>query len=116
MAPMTEDAAPAFHLKRAHQLHAEGRIDAAIAEARAGLDMDAAYVDALTYLGTTLMSGRPIEPGFAERLHVELGRLGGVRAAADRLDDRVLLVRLLSGSGAAFHGARRWIRDCSASF
>ncbi len=68
-----------------------------------------------SYLGTTLMTGRPIEPGVAERLHIELGRLPGVRAAADRLDDRVLLVRLLSVSGAAFHETRRWIRDGSAS-
>ena len=67
-----------------------------------------------SYLGTTLMTGRPIEPQVAERLHVELGRLPGVRAAAERLDDRVVLVRLLSGSGAAFHEARCWIRDSSA--
>jgi urease accessory protein len=68
-----------------------------------------------SYLGTILMTGRPIEPGVAERFHVELGRLAGVRAAADRLDDRVLLVRLLSAFGPAFHEARRWIRDRSAS-
>ena len=68
-----------------------------------------------SYLGTTLVSGRSIEPGVAERLHAELGHLAGVRAAADRLDDRVLLVRLLSVSGTAFHEARRRIRDCSAS-
>ena len=69
-----------------------------------------------SYLGTTLMTGQPIEPGVAERLHVELGRLVGVRAAVDRLGDRVLLVRLLSGSAAAFHEARCWIRGSSASF
>ena len=68
-----------------------------------------------SYVGTALMSGRPIEPDVAERLHLELGRLAGVRAAADQLDERVLLVRLLSGSGAAFHEARRWIRDFNAS-
>jgi urease accessory protein len=68
-----------------------------------------------SYLGTTLMSGRPIEPGVAERLHIELGHLAGVRAAVDRLDERVLLVRLLSASGPPFHEARRWLRDCSAS-
>ncbi len=68
-----------------------------------------------SYLGTTLITGRPIEPGAVERLHSELGRLAGVRAAADRLDDRVLLVRLLSAFGPAFHEARRWIRDRSAS-
>ncbi len=68
-----------------------------------------------SYLGTTLMSGRTIEPGVAERLYIELSRLVGVRAAADRLNDRVLLVRLLSVSGAAFHEARRWVRDRGAS-
>jgi urease accessory protein len=70
---------------------------------------------AASYLGTILMTGRPIEPGVAERLHIELGRIAGVRAAADRLDDRLLLVRLLSVSGPAFYEARRWIRDHSAS-
>jgi urease accessory protein len=68
-----------------------------------------------SYLGTTVMTGRPIELGVAERLHIGLGRLAGLRAAADRLDDRALLVRLLSVSGAPFHEARRWIRDCSPS-
>jgi len=68
-----------------------------------------------SYLGTTLMTGRRIEPGTAERLHIELGRLAGVQAAADRLEDRVLLVRLLGAFGPAFHEARRWVRDHSAS-
>ena len=68
-----------------------------------------------SYLGTTLMTGRPIEPGVAERLHIELGRIAGVRAAADRHDDRLLLIRLLGVSGPAFHEARRWLRDHSAS-
>jgi len=68
-----------------------------------------------SYLGTTLMTGRPIEPGVAERLHIELGRIAGVRAAADRLDDRLLLVRLLSTSGPAFHETRRWLREHGAS-
>ena len=67
-----------------------------------------------SYLGTTLMTGRPIEPAIAERLHVELGRFAGVRAAADVLDDRLLLVRLASAFGPAFHEARRWVRDRSA--
>jgi urease accessory protein len=59
-----------------------------------------------SYLGTILMSGRPVEPGVAERLHIELGRLAGVRAAVDRSDERVLLVRLLSACGPPFHEAR----------
>ncbi len=64
-----------------------------------------------SYLSTILLTGRTIEPRVAERLHVELGRLAGVRAAADRLDERVLLVRLLSTFGPDFHAARRRIRD-----
>jgi urease accessory protein len=67
-----------------------------------------------SYLGTTLMSGRSIGLGVAERLHNELARFVGVRIAVDQLDERVLLARLLSVSGPPFHGARRWIRDWSA--
>src|SRR5262245_35109121 len=67
-----------------------------------------------SYLGTTLMTGQPIEPGVAERLHIELGRLSGVRAAADRLADRILLVRLLGVCGPAFHEARRSITNLAA--
>jgi len=62
-----------------------------------------------SYLGTILMTGRPVEPDFAERLHIELARFGGVLAGVDRLDNRVLLVRLMGGSGPAFHAARRWV-------
>lgn len=57
------------------------------------------------------MTGRSIELDVAERLHIQLAHLAGVRGAADRLDNRVLLVRLLSVSGPSFHEARRWIRD-----
>jgi len=71
--------------------------------------------DEASYLGTVLMTGRPIGSDVAERLHVELGRLAGLRAAADRLDDRVLLVRLLSVSGPAFHEARQRIGDHGAT-
>src|SRR5215831_1673166 len=51
-----------------------------------------------SYLGTTLMTGRRVERGVGERLHVGLGGFTGVRGAADQLDDRVLLVRLMSAS------------------
>jgi urease accessory protein len=64
-----------------------------------------------SYLGTTLLTGWSINPDAAERLHAELGGLPGVRAAADRLEDRMLLVRLLSAFGPAFHEARHRIRD-----
>jgi urease accessory protein UreH len=69
-----------------------------------------------SYLGTTLMIGRRIEPTFVEQLHTELARLAGIRAAADLLDDRVLVVRLLSAFGPAFHEARRRIMVCTTSF
>ena len=67
-----------------------------------------------SYLGTILMTGRAVEPGVGERLHIELERFTGVRAAADRLDDRLLVVRLLSVSGPPFHAARRWIGTSAA--
>jgi hypothetical protein len=41
-----------------------------------------------------------------ERLHGELGALGGVRAAVDGLGHRLLLVRLMALSGPRFHEAR----------
>jgi urease accessory protein len=63
-------------------------------------------VGAASYLGTTLMTGREIDVDTAERLHEELGALGGVRAAVDGLDRRLLLVRLMAQSGPPFHEAR----------
>src|SRR3954447_17431523 len=51
-----EPATAAEYLKRAHRLHAEGRIEAAIADARAALQVDPSYVDGFTYLGTTLIT------------------------------------------------------------
>jgi len=45
-------------LGRAQSLHAEGRIDEAIAEARRALALAPDYVNALTYLGTTLVTRR----------------------------------------------------------
>jgi urease accessory protein len=59
-----------------------------------------------SYLGTTLMTGRQVDVDAAERLHAELGALDGVRAAVDRLDHRLLLVRLMAVSGPRFHEAR----------
>jgi tetratricopeptide (TPR) repeat protein len=49
---------PRDHLSRAQQLHAEGRIEDAIAAAREALEADPDYVEALTYLGTTLVTRR----------------------------------------------------------
>jgi urease accessory protein UreH len=72
----------------------------------AGLSRMWAVGDA-SYLGTTLLTGRLTEPDLAERLHMKLAPLAGIRAAVDRLDDRVLLVRLLSTFGPAFYEAWR---------
>ena len=52
----TEDAQRL--LEHAQQLHAEGRIDEAIAAVQAALDIDPGYVDALSYLGNTLVTRR----------------------------------------------------------
>ena len=57
-----EPATAADYLKRAHRLHGEGRIDAAIADARAALQVEPSYVDALTYLGTTLITRKLMFP------------------------------------------------------
>ncbi|HXH21739.1 MAG TPA: tetratricopeptide repeat protein [Dehalococcoidia bacterium] len=46
------------HLQRAQQLHGDGRIDEAIAEAREALRLDPALAEAWMYLGTTLITRR----------------------------------------------------------
>ncbi len=43
-------------LLRAHALHAEGQIDEAIAMARAAIERQPDYVDAWSYMGTTLIT------------------------------------------------------------
>ncbi|MGE3986128.1 MAG: hypothetical protein AB7G38_18310, partial [Dehalococcoidia bacterium] len=43
-------------VRRAQQLHGEGRIDEALAEARAALQIDPESTAAMTYLGTTLIT------------------------------------------------------------
>jgi tetratricopeptide (TPR) repeat protein len=51
--PLAED-----HLRRAQQLHGEGRSEDAIGEARAALEIDPEYIEAWMYLGTTLVTRR----------------------------------------------------------
>jgi urease accessory protein len=63
------------------------------------------------YFGTFLSSGAPVEPSAVDTLHAELSRRSGVRAAADRLDPAVLLVRLMGRDGTAFHDARRFLHS-----
>ena len=55
---MTKSDGAQEMLGRAQSLHAEGRIDEAIAEARRALALAPDYVNALTYLGTTLVTRR----------------------------------------------------------
>ena len=49
---------PQDHLRRAQQLHSDGRIEDAIVAARAAVELDPAYVEAWMYLGTTLVTRR----------------------------------------------------------
>jgi tetratricopeptide (TPR) repeat protein len=55
------------HLRLAQEAHSAGRIDAALAEARRALTIDAQFTPAMTYLGTTLITRRS---QFAEGLEV----------------------------------------------
>lgn len=58
------------------------------------------------FFGTTIVTGRFVEAGEPDRLSGAVDSVGGVRAAADRLADALLVVRLMSPSGARFHEAR----------
>jgi len=58
------------------------------------------------YFGTVVASGIDVRPDAVERLHADLAAIGGVRAAADALDRRLLLVRLMAEAGVPFHEAR----------
>jgi urease accessory protein UreH len=58
------------------------------------------------YIGTVLLTGRPVEASVIAGLHEDLTRLPGVRAAADRLENQLCLVRLTAESGAQFRDAR----------
>src|SRR5258708_6771267 len=68
-----------------------------------------------SYLGTTLMTGPPVDADAVDRLPEELEDLRGRRAAVDELDRRFLLVRLMAPSGPRFHEARTRVRRPSAS-
>ncbi len=59
-----------------------------------------------SYLGTAFASGIDVDEGAAERLHAELTAIEGVSAAVERLERRMLLVRLMGQSGPPFHAAR----------
>ena len=58
------------------------------------------------YFGTVLAAGVDVPRDAAEQLHRTLNAPGDVRAAVDRIDDALLIVRLMADSGPAFHQAR----------
>ena len=62
--------------------------------------------DDACYFGTVLVAGSDVDRGAVAHLHNELAAMAGIRAAADRLDEQLLLVRLTASSGVAFHAAR----------
>jgi hypothetical protein len=62
------------------------------------------------YLGTTIACGTVFDPSAAERLHGGLKNIADLTAAADAVDDRLLIVRLASRSGPPFHEARLWTK------
>lgn len=62
------------------------------------------------YFSTVLASGTPVSHVRVEDLHNALGAIDDVRAAADTLNEKLLVVRLMSRSGARFHEARTLIR------
>ena len=77
--------------------------------------LDSRWVgDAASYFGTILSSGRSADSSAIRRLHEALAACANVRAAADCLGEKLAIVRLMSGSGARFHDARRqaasWLR------
>lgn len=58
------------------------------------------------YFGTIISSGSDAPSDTVERLHAELAAIDGVRAAADALDRRLLIVRLMADAGVPFREAR----------
>jgi urease accessory protein UreH len=62
------------------------------------------------YVGTVLLSGVPLATGCAEALHRRLSTREGIIAAVEQLEPELLLIRLASPNGAAFHEARGVIK------
>jgi urease accessory protein len=58
------------------------------------------------YFGTALIARPDVDSESAAELHNQLATVAGVRAAADCIEDQLLLVRLMASSGVAFHEAR----------
>lgn len=59
------------------------------------------------YFGTLLIVAPQVDRALAEEMHRDINGIEQVRGAADVIEDGVLLVRLMSASGVAFHAVRR---------
>lgn len=69
------------------------------------LDRDWAGAGA-NYFGTVLAAGVRVDGGAVEALHHSLNAVRGVCAAADVLEEGMVLVRLMAAAGPPFHHAR----------
>lgn len=58
------------------------------------------------YFGSVVRSGPATDAVQTEQLHADLTALPGLRAAADVLQSRLLLVRLMAENGVPFHAGR----------
>jgi urease accessory protein UreH len=68
---------------------------------------DAAWMAAdSSYLGTVLELGRAIDRARTDAAHALLQDRPGLRAAADLVASRLMLIRTMASSGVAFHAAR----------
>jgi len=80
------------------------RIDAESAPARAWAASDACY------FGSTIVSSEQADRNVAEAIQSRARDCADLRAAADIVAPRLLLVRLMSSDGPAFHRARQCLR------
>jgi urease accessory protein len=67
------------------------------------------------YIGTTIVAGWPVDAAAAAHVHGELASVREVRAAADLIAPRVLVVRLMAHAGPAFHAARATVDRTAAA-
>ena len=71
------------------------------------------------YFGTTLIVDPLANGHMAESLHMHLGKIGAVVSAADLLEERMVLVRLMAATGVPFHEARglvaRWRAEATVA-
>jgi urease accessory protein UreH len=59
-----------------------------------------------SHVGTVVSSGWAVDAAAIADLHTDLSSLSQVRAAVDRLEEQLALVRLIGVGGASFHRAR----------